>query len=380
MRKLLASGKRWGATLLGVAFGLCTSPARSNYNDTEQILVGTNHYLVTKALRTFNIFERAGLIRYQVKYVLPVGTFVGQIETREYIRHVDADCTNAKRREYSVQDRTEDWRSVYDGTAQAAEVATACKLLGFATNIQPPPLPVAPPIVAEAPTRPVPKGATSEPAPAEGNRGDASRNVTFGSGFMVSTSMAITNAHVVQNCARIVARQGSELRAASVVASAQGVDLALLRLQAPLGQPTEIRQTATLGEDVMVSGHPLVGVLSSDIVVTIGVVNSLSGLRDEPTLFQLSAPVHSGNSGGPVLDRRGFVVGVVVSKLNALKFGQATGDIPQNINFAIKPEVLKLFLDTHRVSYRTSEGGKVLDNAELAKKARQATVQIACRD
>ncbi|WP_374667775.1 serine protease [Ramlibacter sp.] len=204
--------------------------------------------------------------------------------------------------------------------------------------------------------------------------------IALGSGFVVGTRLAVTNQHVVDGCETLTVRQGDEVRTAEVQSSHTGFDLALLSLSGPLGSPVSIRSAVSLGEDVMVAGHPLSGFLASDIVVTSGQVNSLSGLKDEPTLFQLSAGIHSGNSGGPVLDRFGALVGVVVAKVDALKFGRATGEIPQNLNFAIKPEVLRLFLDTHRVRYVNAVGGRRLEGVELAGRARGVTVQIVCQD
>ena len=60
------------------------------------------------------------------------------------------------------------------------------------------------------------------------------------------------------------------------------------------------------------------------------------GLLDDISQLQISAPIQPGNSGGPLLDEYGNVAGVVVAKLRALAVAKATGDIPQNVNFAVK--------------------------------------------
>jgi S1-C subfamily serine protease len=214
--------------------------------------------------------------------------------------------------------------------------------------------------------------------PSQRNTPASPQTTAYGSGFLVSERHVVTNHHVVDGCKNVGVRQGEQFRIAAVAAAHAATDLALLTLDARLGTPMPLRTSAALGEDVMVAGHPLVGLLSSDIVVTSGQVNSLSGLADDPTKFQLSASVHSGSSGGPVLDRMGAVVGVVVSKLDALKLGIATGELPQNVNFAIKPEVLRLFLDSSRVRYQYRTQTKALEGAELAERARQGTVQVLC--
>jgi len=143
--------------------------------------------------------------------------------------------------------------------------------------------------------------------------------------------------------------------------------------------PVAVRASAALGEDVTVTGYPLAGLLSNDLIVTSGQVNSLAGIGNDPTLLQVSAPVQTGSSGGPLLDRSGSVVGVVVSKLNVERLAMLTNDMVQNVNFAIKPAVLRLFLDTNRVQYRTAPLSQLLDGIVLTERARQFTVQVLCK-
>src|SRR6266478_224338 len=87
-----------------------------------------------------------------------------------------------------------------------------------------------------------------------------------------------------------------------------------------------------VGESVVAVGFPLTGLLSSDPIVTTGIISALSGLRNDRRRIQITAPVQPGNSGGPLLGENGSVVGVVVGKLDALKMVKVTGDIPQNVN------------------------------------------------
>jgi len=103
-----------------------------------------------------------------------------------------------------------------------------------------------------------------------------------------------------------------------------------------------------------------------------------SGLLNDTRYLQISAGVQAGNSGGPLLDTSGDVVGVVSSKLNAIKFAKATGDLPQNINFAVKTGALRDFLDNSVVSYKTAEPKLELKTAEIARQARAYTMLISC--
>jgi S1-C subfamily serine protease len=86
------------------------------------------------------------------------------------------------------------------------------------------------------------------------------------------------------------------------------------------------------------------------------------------------AAVQPGNSGGPLLDSDGNVVGIVAAKLNALKFARAT----ENINFAIKTGMLRDFLDNSVVAYQTSAAKSDLKTADIAHHARAYTLLISC--
>lgn len=163
-----------------------------------------------------------------------------------------------------------------------------------------------------------------------------------------------------------------------VRATSQRDDLALLSVPSGLEISAPIRQNAELGEDIMLAGYPLSGLLSSDLIVTGGQVNSLAGLGNDPNLLQISAPLQPGNSGGPIIDRSGGIVGAVVSKLNVARVAKFTGDLAQNVNFAIKPEIIRLFLDVNHVHYVAAHLGARIEGTEIAQRARSFSTQVLC--
>jgi S1-C subfamily serine protease len=156
-------------------------------------------------------------------------------------------------------------------------------------------------------------------------------------------------------------------------------DLALLQAPTPLKDVASIRNKAIRpGDSVIAIGYPFHGLLTSDFTVTTGIVSSLSGILNDTRFLQISAAVQPGNSGGPLLDNNGQVVGMVAAKLNALKFVKATGNIPENINFAIKTGALRDFLDNSVVSYQTADATSELKTPDIARNARTFTLLISC--
>jgi S1-C subfamily serine protease len=196
-------------------------------------------------------------------------------------------------------------------------------------------------------------------APAERSNPEASSDVLrTGTGFVVDTGgTVVTNYHVVQSCGAVQFLLGEASANATVVASDPVNDLALLKLNkgakaaAVFQEPEKLRA----GDDLIVFGYPLLGQLASTGNLTRGSVTALSGLRDDARYFQMSAPIQLGNSGGPVLNMAGRVTGIVTYKLNAARELKATGDISQNVNFALKTSVLRAFLDGNNVKYARAD-------------------------
>ena len=242
---------------------------------------------------------------------------------------------------------------------------------GFA---KPPPLP---------PGGGGPFGRAPDGGGGKGGWPDGRRESSSGTGFVVGAGRVLTNDHVAKNCAemRVRTANGRELTATVAAADPQR-DLALLTVQGgDPGLPLPFRSGPELrrGEGVVTYGFPLAGLLSSGPTLTTGDVSALAGLRDNPRQFQISAPVQPGNSGGPLLDGSGNVVGVVVSKLNAQRVARSTGDIPQNVNFAVKGAEAVDFLRRNGVQPRMAHSaGPPRGAAEVGDVAHPSTVFLRC--
>lgn len=199
--------------------------------------------------------------------------------------------------------------------------------------------------------------------------------VQSGSGFVVSDSLIVTNAHVVAGCTTVASSAGPLF----VVKVDSRNDLALLKGTFRLPSLV-IRNalSASSGETIVAIGFPLSGLLASEPNVSTGIVSATAGLRDDSRYLQVSAPVQPGNSGGPLLDHSGLLVGVIVAKLNAAAVFEITGDIPQNVNFAIAPTPLRGFLESAGVQYQTAARGPARPVEEIAASAKPSTVLLQC--
>lgn len=201
------------------------------------------------------------------------------------------------------------------------------------------------------------------------------KSTSSGTAFMVSRDgHALTNNHVVRACdsVTLTSTEGAEV-AGRIIVRDERNDLALIGTSAVASSVAAFRRTSLRsGEDVVALGFPYRGLLAADVNVSVGIVSAMAGLLNDTSQLQISAPVQPGNSGGPLLDALGTVAGVVVAKLDALVVAKVTGDIPQNINFAIKGEVAQSFLRSHGIepSFGTDKGMKpsVADSVQAARK------------
>jgi S1-C subfamily serine protease len=204
-----------------------------------------------------------------------------------------------------------------------------------------------------------------------------------GTGFLISSSgHIVTNNHVINECVGDIHgnRVGESPTALRVVSTDETNDLALLQATGNFKDAVSIRATAIhSGDPVVVIGFPFHGYLTSDFTVTTGIVSSLAGLFNDTRFLQISAPVQPGNSGGPLLDTTGTLVGVVAEKLNAIRMAKATGTIPENISFAVKTGALRDFLDNNVINYQTSNTVSELKTADIASAARSYTMLITCK-
>ena len=170
--------------------------------------------------------------------------------------------------------------------------------------------------------------------------------MSTGTGFAIGRGYFLTNNHVVDKMVRPMVYDRKEAYPVTVALRDETNDVALVKLamsgrpdagmvwQAglPLGDVSTVKQ----GDRVWTLGFPITNVLGEKVILTEGTISSVYGVGEDPRFFQMSVPIQPGNSGGPLLNDRGEVIGLTVATMNAAKFFQITGTMPQNINFAVK--------------------------------------------
>lgn len=204
------------------------------------------------------------------------------------------------------------------------------------------------------------------------------RNTTSGTGFFVTDdAVMLTNAHVVNDCGTITVPSHGTARLLLVDKTN---DLAALKVETEGQVASAIFQDAPLriGSEVVVLGYPLAPLLGGALSVTSGEVSSLSGVRGDTRYFQLSAPVQPGNSGGPVLDMTGHVVGIVTARLDDRAVVTMFDAIPQNINFAIRNETIGAFLRSANIIFKSQTASDTEERPALAERGAAFTAQILC--
>jgi S1-C subfamily serine protease len=189
---------------------------------------------------------------------------------------------------------------------------------------------------------------------------------SVGIGFFVSAEGHIlTDGLVVRECRDITSAHGGHIKR---IAFDQTSDLALLMSSEKPDAWASLRggSAPQVAEPVMTMGFP------------VGTISALAGLGNDRRMIQISTPVQPANSGSPLLDRSGSVVGIVVGKLNAIQVAETTSETTENINFAVNLGTIQSFLDSHAVPYVSNDSNQSKTYAEIAAAAMRYTVLLEC--
>jgi TPR repeat protein len=200
-----------------------------------------------------------------------------------------------------------------------------------------------------------------------------------GTAFFISEDGYILTAfHVVEDAARITIRTKAGTFMATLVKADKANDVALLKVTGKFpALPVASSRGVNLGESVFTIGFPNIELQGFAPKLTKGEISSQTGIQDDPREFQISVPVQPGNSGGPLVNGYGNVVGIVEEQLADINTFKTTGSLPQNVNYAMKSTVLKLLLESlPEVSAKLKEPNSKEEKFEDAVKKAQDAVAL----
>lgn len=248
---------------------------------------------------------------------------------------------------YDILDRVDTFRvDPYGQTVPQRSMMIACKSNGATTGSN---------------------GESSEGAPAVKNTGTCF--------FVNSEGGVITNEHVVAGASSIEVELSSGVKASAVLVKRDRAnDLALLHVPgeghaflplAPIG-------SLSVGEEVFTMGYPATGILGTEPKYSDGVISSMTGYEDAANVIQMTVPLQPGNSGGPVVNRKGQVVAIATSTAAIEDFYGQTGALPQNVNWAIKADYAYLLAETATPNIATS----FLDTPTLVARTEKALCRV----
>ena len=193
-----------------------------------------------------------------------------------------------------------------------------------------------------------------------------------GTGFYVSnTGHIISNHHVVEGCNTVkLTFKGKEI-SADVLAVDKMNDLAILKADlTPSKVYSVATEDASLLEDIIIAGYPLGKKVSAAIKTSKGSITALAGYGDNYSEFQTDAALNQGNSGGPIMDQKGNVVGVAVAN-----YGKQAG--VESFNFGIKSSTLKTFANANGLKF-LPPNNRDLSNKDLGQLITEATIYLEC--
>tara|TARA_X000000950_G_scaffold32406_1_gene34925 strand:+ start:3530 stop:4294 length:765 start_codon:yes stop_codon:yes gene_type:complete len=211
------------------------------------------------------------------------------------------------------------------------------------------------------------------------NVSDMTYKVASGTGFYVSRDgHLITNQHVIDGCKSIRVHSGGKMLDTIKIADDKTNDLALLKTsETPQSVFSLSNESPYPTQEILVAGFPFGDRLSSTLKFTQGIVSSVAGLANNYSQIQIDAALQPGNSGGPIVDELGNVVGVAVAKISMKKILKDYGVIPENTNFGVKVSAVKNLLEGNEVQ-TDAPNNKKLSRKELSKKMTEGTLFLPC--
>ena len=164
---------------------------------------------------------------------------------------------------------------------------------------------------------------------------------------------------------------------ASLIDHDSSNDIALLKVDKPVeGLSIELKKKTKQGTEIAVLGYPNIGLQGNEQKATFGFINANSGIQGDTRYFQISSPIQPGNSGSPMVNEKGVVIGIASASLNQTAAIKSTGTLAQNVNYAVKIAYALPMLINHGVEYIEPAGQKALEKTDLIESISNSVVLV----
>ena len=205
-----------------------------------------------------------------------------------------------------------------------------------------------------------------------------SRSISTGTGFFISNDgYVLTNSHVIEGSSKFSIILNGKSVPATLVDHDSSNDIALLKVDKSVqGLAIELKKKAKQGSEIAVLGYPNIGMQGNEQKATFGFINANSGIQGDTRYFQISSPIQPGNSGSPMVDERGVVIGIASATLNQSAAIKSTGTLAQNVNYAVKIAYALPMLINHGVDYIEPSNQKHLKKTELIESISDSVVLV----
>lgn len=200
-----------------------------------------------------------------------------------------------------------------------------------------------------------------------------------GTGFAIADGFIATNYHVISGAKRISIRgidgDMDKSYKGTVVAKDKEHDLSIIKIVdkdfETMGTiPYSIGKTSVeVGENIFVLGYPIVDTMGDEVKLTEGIISSSSGYKGDDSMYQISAAVQPGNSGGPLFNDKGVIIGVVCAK-------HADAE---NANYAVKISYLYSLINSSKLGIKVAdENINKRKLSSMVKKVKKYVYLIEC--
>jgi TPR repeat protein len=219
------------------------------------------------------------------------------------------------------------------------------------------------------------------------NRQTTEKAESTSTGFLItSDGYILTACHSVEETAKVEVliyddnNYSQKSYPAKVVLKDEAIDIAILKIEdvnLPF-LPIVSSSTAKTGDAAFTMGYPQIGLQGTEPKFTEGSISSLSGLTNNQKYFQISIPVQPGNSGGPLVNDKGEVIGIIIAKLNDVASFLITGSLPQNVNYALKSSFVLPFIESvPGLLEKIATSGSAKDRSAAIETAKKSVVLVA---